>query len=107
RVWGLNRQAEAELRDGRLGEAGGGALEAFRKALQIAPGHARALQGLAAVESALIQRAEAAAGKSDFPAATRWLESAAAVHPGKQERSTIADARARIERSEEHTSELQ
>src|SRR5690606_22385665 len=51
RLWELNRKAEAELRDGRLGEAGGGALESFRKALQVAPGHARALQGLAAVES--------------------------------------------------------
>ena len=98
RLWELNRQAEADLREGRLGEAGGGALESFRKALQAAPGNARALQGLAAVESALIRRAEAAARESDFTAAAHWLEAADAVHPGEQERGTIADARARIER---------
>src|SRR5690606_33030427 len=81
RLWELNRQAEADLRDGRLGESGGGALESLRKALEIAPGHARALQGLAAVETALIQRAEAAARDGDFDAATRRLEAAPAIHP--------------------------
>src|SRR5690606_19211023 len=98
RLWELNRQAEADLRDGRLGETGDGALQSLRKALEIAPGHARALQGLAAVESALIRRAEAAARDGDFAAATRWLKAAAAIHPGKGERGTIADARTRIER---------
>ena len=96
RLWELNRQAEAGLREGRIGEAGG-ALESLRKVLAIAPGQARALQGLSAVESELIRRAEVAAGETDFAAAGRWLQAAAAVHPGKQERATIVHARARIE----------
>ena len=96
RLWDLNRQAEADLREGRLGETGkGGALARLREALEIRPGQPRATQGLAAVESALIRRAEAAANEAEFDAARRWLAFAEAVRPGS---GTVPDARARIAR---------
>jgi formylglycine-generating enzyme required for sulfatase activity len=94
-LWELNRRAEAELREGKLGEAGGGALARLREALRIAPGQARALQGLAAVESGLIRRAEDAGMHGDFSAAGRWLALASAVRPAG-DHGTIDDARARI-----------
>lgn len=89
----LNRQGEAELRDGDLGETGGGALETFRQALELDPGSARAKQGIAAAESALIRRAELAAAESDFDAADRWLDLAAPIRP---ELDTVDDARRRV-----------
>jgi Uncharacterized conserved protein len=92
-LWELNRQAEADLRTGRLGESGGGALAKLRSALRLKPHQPRALQGLAAVESGLIQRAEEAAERGDFANAGRWMTFAAKVRPGS---NTIADARARI-----------
>ncbi len=93
-LWDLNRQAEVDLRAGRLGETGqGGALAKLRAALAVQPGQSRAMQGLAAVESALIRRGEAAAGKMDFKAAYRWIAIAAAI---RDDPGTIADARARI-----------
>jgi formylglycine-generating enzyme required for sulfatase activity len=94
RLWRLNQQAEADLRAGRLGESGDGALGKLREALRLQPGQARALQGLAAVESGLIRRAEDAGGRADFDNAGRWLALAEVVRPGKN--GTIADARARI-----------
>ncbi len=96
RLWELNRAAEADLREGRFGESGGGALARLREALEIAPGQARARQGLAAVESGLIRRAEAAGLNGDFDAAKRWLALAAVARPGAN-RDTLADARARID----------
>lgn len=96
RLWELNRQAEAELAQGRLGEDGkGGALAKLRRALALQPGQPRAMQGLAAVESALIRRAEEAAAQADFDAAGRWLARADAV---RAEGDTVSDARVRIER---------
>ncbi|MEO6263405.1 MAG: formylglycine-generating enzyme family protein [Luteimonas sp.] len=92
-LWELNRQAEQDLRAGRLGESGSGALARLREALRLRPGQARALQGLAAVESGLIRRAEEAGERGDFTAAGRWIGLAATVRPGSD---TIADARARI-----------
>lgn len=92
-VAALNRAGEAELREGRLGESGGGALARFREALALAPGSARARQGIAAAESALIRRAELAAAGSDFAAATRWLELAAPIRPDME---TVPDARRRV-----------
>ena len=58
------------------------------------PGQPRALQGIAAVESGLIRRAEIAAAGGRFAIAERWLETAAAVRSGED---TIDHARARIE----------
>lgn len=95
RLWELNRAAEADLREGRLGESGDGALARLRKVLEIAPGQARAMQGLAAVESGLIRRAETAGMRGDFDAAKRWLALAAAVRP-RANPGTLADAQARI-----------
>lgn len=92
-VAALNRAGEAELREGRLGEAGDGALARFREALVIAPDSARARQGIAAAESALIRRAELAAAESDFAAATRWLGLAAPIRPDME---TVPDARRRV-----------
>ena len=96
RLWELNRQAEADLRAGKLGEGGqDGALAKLRRALEIRPGQPRAMQGLAAVESALIRRAEAAADRGDFETAAQWLAHADTVRPGS---ATMRDARARIAR---------
>lgn len=91
----LDHRGERELQAGRLGEAPGerGALQYFREAMERRPGDARAAQGIAAVESALIRRAEEAASKNDFASAERWLQSAASVRPGME---TVEDARQRI-----------
>ena len=89
----INHRGERELQAGRLGEDGRGALDYFRHALARRPGDARAMQGLAAVESAFIRRAEQAASQSDFDAATRWLDVAAGIRPHM---STVADARVRV-----------
>lgn len=93
RVWELNRQAEQDLRVDRLGEKGEGALDKLRAVLHLRPAQPRALQGLAAVESGLIRRAEKDGVQGDFDAAGRWLGLAALVRPGSD---TIPDARARI-----------
>ncbi|NUS59583.1 MAG: SUMF1/EgtB/PvdO family nonheme iron enzyme [Lysobacter sp.] len=91
----LDHRGERELQAGRLGEAPGerGALQYFREARERRPGDARATQGIAAVESALIRRAEDAAAKNDFDGAERWLRSAATARPGME---TVDDARQRI-----------
>lgn len=93
RAWDLNARAEQDLRAGRLGERGAGALARLRAALRLRPGQARAMQGLAAVESGLIHRAERAGERGDYATADRWISLAAAVRPGSP---TISDARARI-----------
>jgi formylglycine-generating enzyme required for sulfatase activity len=82
RLWELNEAAEQALADGRLGEAGEGALPLFRQALALQPEQPRATQGVAAVESALIRRAEESAERTDFDEAGRWLAKAATVRPG-------------------------
>ena len=82
RLWTLNTDGEAELAAGRLGERGEGALARFREALSLSPGQARATQGVAAVESAMLRRAEDAATRMDFDEAERWLAQAKTVRPG-------------------------
>src|SRR3546814_19820406 len=77
------------------GEDGGGALAKFREALALEPGQPRAMQGLAATESAMIRSAEIAAEKGDFDGAKDWLAAAAKV---RHAMSTVPDAVARIER---------
>ena len=93
RLWDLNRGAERDLRANRLGESGGGALAKLHSVLHLRPRQPRALQGLAAVQSGLIRRAEDAAGRGDFDNAGRWLALAAKVRPDSD---TIDDARARL-----------
>lgn len=97
-LWELNRQAEDEIAAGRLGESGGGAIALLRQALELSPGQARAMQNLAAVESALIRRAELAADADDFATANLWLDHAAKVRPDS---ATVPDARERIARQRE------
>lgn len=90
----LNLASERALREGRLGENGGGALAGFREVLKWKAGQPRARQGVAAVESAMIRRAEDAALASDFDTARRWLDHAAKV---REDADTVADARQRVE----------
>ena len=97
RVSASNQAGEQALAAGDLGETGGGALAAFREALELVPGQPRAQQGLAAVESALIRRAEAAAETADFDTAARWLAHATEVRPDDG-LDTVADARERVSR---------
>lgn len=94
RVLAFNRAGEEDLREGRLGEDGDGALPNFRDALALLPQDARARQGLAAAESALIARAEAAAHAADFDTARRRLAEAAGV---REDAPAVAEARVRIE----------
>lgn len=95
RLWELNRAAERDLQAGELGEAGGGALAKFREAAAQRPGQPRALQGMAAVESEMIRRAELAADAADYNGASRWLAHATTIRPGFP---TVADAEQRLER---------
>ncbi|QCO68772.1 formylglycine-generating enzyme family protein [Luteimonas yindakuii] len=95
RLWELNRTAEADLAQDRLGESGEGALPKLREALELAPGQPRAMQNLAAVESALIRRAETAAVNGDFDSAEQWLGHAGLLRPDME---TVPDARERISR---------
>nr|WP_295379555.1 formylglycine-generating enzyme family protein [Pseudoxanthomonas sp.] len=90
----LNLASERALNLGRLGEQGGGALAGFREVLKWKPGQARALQGIAAVESALIRRAEDVAQAGDFETAKVWLDHAGKV---RSNAPTVADARQRVE----------
>jgi formylglycine-generating enzyme required for sulfatase activity len=93
----LDHRGERELAAGKYGggtdELERGALDYFREAIERRPDDARAAQGIAAVESGLIGRAEAAATRSDFDEASRWLEAAKTVRPGMD---TVDDARLRI-----------
>ena len=92
-LWRLNAEGERALRDDRIGPSGEAALASFREVLALQPKQPRALQGIAATESALIRRAEESAAASDFAAAGRWLESASGL---RESSPTIADARQRI-----------
>ncbi|AXK72275.1 formylglycine-generating enzyme family protein [Lysobacter sp. TY2-98] len=89
-----SERGEAELAQGRIGEDGGeGAIAWFRRALALRATDARAKQGLAAAESALIRRAEESAAKEDYVGSERWLVLAQKVRP---EAGVVAEARARI-----------
>ncbi|AWH18179.1 serine/threonine kinase [Stenotrophomonas sp. ZAC14D2_NAIMI4_7] len=94
RVVAYNRSGEEDLRAGRVGEDGDGAIPAFREALALDVDNRRARQGLAAAESALIRRAEDAARSRDFASAGAWLAEASKVRDSSP---TIADAFERIE----------
>ena len=97
RLWELNVEGERELLAGRLGEDGDGALPYFREALALRPEQPRAMQNLAAVESAMIRRAEIAGAQADFDAAARWLAHAERIRPDAG-LGTVTDARGRIKR---------
>jgi len=95
RLSALNRAGEEDLRAGRLGEQGNGALAYFRDALALQPDDARALQGRAAVESAALSRAEQAAAALDFAGAEQWLGNAQAVR--EDAAGAVTDARRQVE----------
>ncbi|MGH8075460.1 MAG: SUMF1/EgtB/PvdO family nonheme iron enzyme [Lysobacter sp.] len=78
-----------------VGDDGKTAVDQFRKALQLRPGDARALQGLAAAESALIRQAELSANQDDYATAAQLLDKAGTVRPDMQ---TVSEARQRIAR---------
>lgn len=90
-----NRLGEEALNAGRLGVDGsaGEALTHFQEALKLRPRDMRARQGVAAVESALIRRAEIAADHDDYVGAQRELDVAAKVRPPGP---SVEDARARV-----------
>lgn len=94
RAMSFNRAGEEALGAGQLGEDGAGAMADFRQALALDPANARARQGLAAAESGMIRRAEAAAEASDFQLAARWLAVAAKV---REQAPSVSDARLRVE----------
>ncbi len=94
RLQALLEHGEAELAAGRLGEDGIGAATAFREVLRNRPGDARALQGMAAIQRVMIDRAMQAVAADDFEAATGWLDDAARLHPA--DGSAIAGARHRL-----------
>lgn len=95
RAAALVRAGREDLRAGLLGQGSGGALGYFREALALVPDHRDARQGLAAAESALIDRAQAAADALEFEAAGQWLGQAANVRDDGA--GAVADARGRIE----------
>ena len=90
-----NRRGEQALNAGRIDGGENSAIARFRAALGIRPGDARAMQGLAAAESALIREAEERAANDDYAGAVEWLDRAAQVRPGME---TVDDARLRIQR---------
>ncbi|MEO6518074.1 MAG: formylglycine-generating enzyme family protein [Pseudoxanthomonas sp.] len=93
-LWRLNAEGERALRSGELGTDGTELMAGFREVLALKPGQSRALQGLAATESAMIRRAEARALAGDFDDAARWLGHAARV---REDSATIEDARQRVD----------
>jgi formylglycine-generating enzyme required for sulfatase activity len=90
-----NRLGEIALNAGHIGEKGekDGAIEYFREAVRVRPHDARAEQGLAAAESALIRHAETAAVADDYDSADYWLMQAATV---RKDVDTVDEARERI-----------
>ena len=95
RLDALNRAGEDDLRAGRLGEQGNGALAYFRDALALRADDPRALQGRAAVESAALERAGQAALALDFATAEQWLGHAQAVR--EDDAGAVRDARQRVD----------
>ncbi len=93
-LWRLNAEGERALRSGELGADGAQLMAGFREVLALKPGQSRALQGMAATESAMIRRAEARALAGDFDDAARWLGNAARV---REDSATIEDARQRVD----------
>ena len=98
RAWDWSTRGEALLVAGNPGAPGredeAGAYQAFAEALVLVPGSPRAAQGMAAVESALIRRAEVAAQAGDFAQAQAQLALAARV---RHDPDTIPAALRRID----------
>ena len=95
RLDALNRSGEDDLRAGRLGEQGDGALTWFAEALALRADDPRARQGRAAVESAALRRALDAAQASDFDTAGTWLGHAGGVRADAA--GAVAEATRRVQ----------
>lgn len=94
RLQALLEHGENELASGKLGESGIGAATAFREVLRNRPQDARAMQGLAAVESQMIGRAEDAIAVDAYDRAITWLDAAAQLRP--QSPAAVQEARRRM-----------
>ena len=94
RLQALLEHGENELAAGNLGETGIGAVTAFREVLRNRPQDARAMQGLAAVESQMIARAEEATRRHRYNEAVAWLDAAARLRP--QAPDAVQEARRRM-----------
>lgn len=94
RLQALLEHGENQLASGDLGETGIGAATAFREVLRNRPQDARAMQGLAAVESQMITRAEDAVRAGKFNLAATWLDAAAQLRP--QSPAAVQEARRRM-----------
>ena len=94
RLQALLEHGENELIAGNLGETGIGAATAFREVLRNRPQDARAMQGLAAVESQMIGRAEDAVRANEFDRAITWLDAAAQLRP--ESPMAVQEARRRM-----------
>ena len=92
----LNRRGESRLRGGPAGVDTGRALADFQQVLERWPGDARALQGVAAVELAILRQAEVAADSGDFVRAAHLLAEAGGL---REPAGTVEAATVRIERA--------
>ena len=90
----LNRRGEAALRRRPLDLEQGSAHGDFARVLERWPGDVRALQGMAAVESALLRQAEELAAAADFRRADALLSRAAVL---REPVGTVAQSRLRVE----------
>ena len=90
----LNRRGEAALRRRPLDLEQGSAQADFAHVLERWPGDVRALQGMAAVESAMLRQAEALAAATDFRRADALLSRAAGL---REPVGTVAQSRLRVE----------
>lgn len=90
----LNRRGEAALRQPASEDAAAAALADFQTVLERWPDDVRALQGVAAVESALLRQAEAQAAAGHFDVAGALLARAGTL---REAMDTVVQSGARIE----------
>jgi formylglycine-generating enzyme required for sulfatase activity len=98
-------QAGEAMRSGQLvAPSGSSAADLYRRVLERDSGNAQAQQGMAAIESALLEQAANAATEHRFDDADRLLAEAGRVRPGSQ---GVLDAASRIQSArQEHAIEL-
>lgn len=90
----LAQAAEAQRQGNLVAPAGSNAAELYRRVLERDAGNAQAQQGLAAIETTLLEQATAAANARRFDDAERLLADAGRVRPGSQ---GVLDAASRIQ----------
>ncbi|MCZ7598406.1 MAG: hypothetical protein M5U09_12710 [Gammaproteobacteria bacterium] len=94
----LFMEVEAHLANDRLiAPKGGNALETFQEILEIEPGNTRALRGISAIETQLVEAADAALAEGDLDTAEREISALAEFRPDNENvervRGQIADIR--------------